>query len=209
MISLCNTCKLAFFLLLTMQKEYWDKRWHNRETGWDIGGVSPPLKAYFDQLTDKSLKILIPGCGNAYEAEYLFKSGFTNVYIIEISKAAVASFLKRCPDFPFDKIIIGDFFEYSGQYDRIIEQTFFCAIEPLRRAEYVSKTASLLKPGGMLVGLLFDRFFDDGPPFGGTKEEYIGLFSPYFGIEIIETAYNSIVPRRGTEIFIKMIKNKI
>lgn len=32
-----------------------------------------PLKVYFDQLTNKDLKILIPGGGNSHEAEYLLK----------------------------------------------------------------------------------------------------------------------------------------
>jgi hypothetical protein len=47
----------------------------SNETGWDLGQVSPPLKAYIDQLTDKNLRILIPGCGNSYEAEYLLEKG--------------------------------------------------------------------------------------------------------------------------------------
>ncbi|MFT7344682.1 MAG: hypothetical protein ACI9XP_001269, partial [Lentimonas sp.] len=50
---------------------YWSERYKNLNTQWDIGRVSPPLRAYFDQLTDKSARILIPGCGRAYEAEYL------------------------------------------------------------------------------------------------------------------------------------------
>jgi len=55
---------------------YWENRYQNQQTGWDIGEISSPLKAYIDQLEDKSIKILIPGAGNAYEAEYLFLNGF-------------------------------------------------------------------------------------------------------------------------------------
>jgi methyl halide transferase len=187
-----------------MQKEYWDQRWKLGETGWDLGEVAPPLKAYFDQLTDKQIKILIPGCGNAYEAQYLYEQGFRNVYIIEISSLAVESFKKRYPDFPKNRIIIGDFFEFEGQFDRVIEQTFFCAIDPHRRFEYVQKVKTLLKPGGKLVGLLFDRQFADGPPFGGNTSEYAELFAKALKIEQMESAYNSILPRRGSELFIKM-----
>jgi methyl halide transferase len=50
--------------------QYWSERYEKSQTGWDVGNVSPALKDYFDQLTDKSISILIPGCGNAYEAEY-------------------------------------------------------------------------------------------------------------------------------------------
>jgi methyl halide transferase len=187
-----------------MKKEYWNQRWMAGETGWDLGEISPPLKAYFDQLTDKSFQILIPGCGNAYEAQYLYECGFRNVYIIEISALAIESFKKRYPHFPENQIIIGDFFEFDGQFDRVIEHTFFCAIEPDRRFEYVRKVKTLLKPGAKLVGLLFDRPFTDGPPFGGSASEYTELFAGALKIEQMESAYNSILPRRGSELFVKM-----
>ncbi|MBI3135084.1 MAG: methyltransferase domain-containing protein [Bacteroidetes bacterium] len=189
-----------------MQKEYWDKRWQNQQTGWDVGHISTPLKDYFDQLTDKKLKILIPGCGNAYEAEYLWEQGFHNTFIVEISELAVASFLKRYPGFPKEHIFTTDFFKLEGQFDLVVEQTFFCAIDPKLRTAYAQKVAQLLKPGGKLVGVLFNRDFEGGPPFGGWRDEYIQTFNPYFELKVIETAYNSIPPRAGTELFIKFLK---
>ena len=54
------------------ERAYWSKRYKEERTGWDIGFPSLPLKTYIDQLENKDLKILIPGAGNAYEAEYLF-----------------------------------------------------------------------------------------------------------------------------------------
>jgi hypothetical protein len=54
---------------------YWDQKYQNQETGWDIGTISEPLKCYIDQLEDKNIRILIPGCGNAYEAKYLIEKG--------------------------------------------------------------------------------------------------------------------------------------
>ena len=60
----------------TFNENYWTERYANNQTGWDFGYVSAPLKEYFDQLTDRSLRILIPGAGNAYEAEYLWSLGF-------------------------------------------------------------------------------------------------------------------------------------
>jgi hypothetical protein len=43
-------------------------------------GISP-IKNYIDTLKDKDIAILIPGCGNTYEAAYLLEQGFTNVTI--------------------------------------------------------------------------------------------------------------------------------
>lgn len=189
-----------------MQKEYWDKRWLEKQTGWDVGDVSTPLKTYFDQLTNKNLRILIPGCGNAYEAEYLWKNGFKNTYIVEISELAVQSFLKRYPEFPKDHIFTADFFLLNEAFDLIIEQTFFCAIDPARRNDYAIKCNEILNPAGKLVGVLFDREFDGGPPFGGSMEEYRKTFSPLFDIHVLEPCHNSIQPRKGTELFINFLK---
>ena len=56
---------------VNLDAEYWEERYRAGTTGWDIGSPSTPLKEYIDQLQDPSKKILIPGAGNAYEAEYL------------------------------------------------------------------------------------------------------------------------------------------
>lgn len=192
-----------------MNKVYWDTRYKEGETGWDLGGVSGPLKEYIDQLEDRSKKILVPGAGNAYEAEYLFLKGFRNTHVLDISTIAVKGFTKRFPDFPRSQIINEDFFKHEGRYDLIIEQTFFCAIERTRRAEYAEKTNSLLEENGKVIGLLFNHEFGkDDPPFGGTKEEYEKYFSPYFIIDTFETAYNSIKPRAGRELFFKFRKKE-
>ena len=65
---------------------------------------------------------------------------------------------------------------------------------------------NLLKTDGKLIGLLFNSYFSDGPTFGGDISLYESLFSGSFNIEIMDVAYNSIKPREGSELFIKMIK---
>ncbi|MFL3662630.1 MAG: methyltransferase domain-containing protein [Flavobacteriales bacterium] len=190
-----------------LSEHFWNERYEKCETGWDIGYISTPLKDYFDQLTDKEMTILIPGCGNAYEAEYLNQLGFKNVVVLDFSKHALQQFKQRVPTFPEHHLIGEDFFKHQGAYDLMVEQTFFCALHPSLRAKYAEHTASLLKSKGKLVGLLFDDVLNtDHPPFGGNKAEYLSHFSPYFDVAIMETATNSIPPRAGRELFIKMIK---
>ncbi len=189
-----------------LTSKYWTDRYIHQDTGWDIASISSPLKAYFDQLTDKSLKILIPGCGFAYEGEYLWSKGFKNVFLLDFSAEPLKEFGKRVPDFPKDQIFIADFFTHEGNYDLIIEQTLFCALDPSLRPAYAEKSASLLKNGGKLVGLLFNREFESGPPFGGNKQEYMQYFSPHFSAISMENCYNSIPARQNSELFIKLIK---
>lgn len=180
----------------------WDLRYQEGRTGWDIGKISTPLKDYVDGLHDKSLKILIPGCGNSYEAEYLFRQGFTRVYVADISKYPLDNFQKRVPNFPKNQLLHVDFFDLTGSFDLILEQTFFCALPPKYRSVYVEKMHQLLTPQGKLVGLLFDFVkTNDAPPYGGDEREYRKLFTPKFTFKTLEPAYNSIKPRAGSELF--------
>lgn len=186
---------------------FWNHKYIAGETGWDIGHISTPIKEYIDQLSDRNLKILIPGGGNSYEAEYLFKKGFTNVYVVDISSIPLKNLIKRVPSFPKEKLLHADFFELQDSFDLILEQTFFCALDPSFRKDYVSKMHELLQPEGKLVGLLFNiPLNNDKPPFGGNKKEYISLFEEKFKIEIMETAYNSISQREENELFFKLRK---
>ena len=67
----------------------------SQTAGWDIGYPSTPLKEYIDQLKDKSITILIPGCGNAYEAAYLFERGFKQVTLVDLSALPLVQGARR------------------------------------------------------------------------------------------------------------------
>ncbi len=188
------------------ENAYWTQRYKEERTGWDIGYPSTPLKEYIDQLEDKAQKILIPGAGNGYEAAYLWEQGFKNVYVLDISQEPLKVFEERNPAFAKANILRGNFFEHDGQYDLILEQTFFCSFVPLaeNRNAYARKMAALLKPNGKLVGLWFDFPLTgdmEKRPFGGTREEYMTYLSPYFKTKLLERSYNSIPPRDGKELF--------
>jgi methyl halide transferase len=187
---------------MKLNKEYWEKRYEDNDAPWDVGSITTPIKDYFDQLTSKKIKILIPGAGNSYEFEYLIHHGFKNTYVLDFAKNPLLNIKNRLGIIIKDNLIEADFFEHENQYDLIVEQTFFCALEPNLRKRYVQKMASLLKPNGKIIGLLFQfPLTEVGPPFGGSKEEYLALFENYFFINRIETSYNSIKPRKGNELF--------
>lgn len=184
-----------------LDKSFWEDRYKDNQTGWDIGYVSTPLKAYIDQLDDPNIKILIPGAGNGHEAEYLWRKGFKNVFVLDIAKPPLENLQKRI-HIPETHIIHKDFFDLEDQFDLIIEQTFFCAINPKLRQNYANKMHHLLTANGKLTGLLFDfELTEKGPPFGGSKKEYLTYFSNLFRIKTLEPAYNSIKPRMNRELF--------
>lgn len=193
--------------MIKLTKEYWDNRYIENTARWDVGEISSPIKAYIDQLEDKEITILIPGAGNSYEAEYIHQKGFHNLVVVDISSEAVSNFKSRVPSFPNSHILNEDFFELKGFFDLIIEQTFFCAIDKELRMSYAKQMAALLNQGGKLVGLLFDDpLYEDHPPYGGSIEEYLTYFEPYFTIHKMDPCYNSISPRSGREVWIQLIK---
>ena len=189
-------------MTMKLNSHYWEKRYQENETGWNVGAITTPIKEFIDQLEDKNLRILIPGAGNGYEFDYLIQKGFKETYVVDYAPTPLENIKKRMSGLSEKHIIASDFFELKGQYDLIIEQTFFCAIEPELRPAYVQKMKSLLKPNGKIVGLLFQfPLTEVGPPFGGSKEEYLMRFENDFTIITLETAYNSIKPREGKELF--------
>ncbi len=195
---------------MPLDRDFWNQRYLETDTPWDIGSPSPPLTALLDRIQDRATRILIPGAGTAYEAVYLHQRGFSQVYVCDWAEAAFEHLLENAPDFPRHHLLCGDFFEMTGQYDLMLEQTFFCAIDPSARPRYVEQVHALLVPGGKLAGLLFATPFETpGPPFGGTESEYRALFEARFHIKEMKIAKNSVRPRAGNELYFEMIKLKI
>lgn len=131
--------------MMKLTKEYWENRYKTNDIGWDTGTITTPLKEYIDQIENKNLKILIPGAGNGYEFDYLVTNGFKNTHVVDISETPVENLRLKNPNFE-NQIIETDFFEHDNSYDLIIEQTFFCALIPSLRNDYVNKAHKLLKP---------------------------------------------------------------
>lgn len=193
---------------INLSSEAWDARYKSNDIGWDLGKISNPLKSYIDQLENKKLKILIPGGGNSYEAEYLFNNGFRNVNVVDVSKTALDNLKNRVSNFPENQLLHQNFFEINEEFDLVLEQTFFCAIHPELREKYVFKMHEILKTKGKIVGVLFNvPLFSNRPPFGGNKKEYINYFQDKFSFKTLEKCYNSEPSRNGRELFINFVKH--
>lgn len=189
---------------IELNEQYWNNRYQTQETGWDVKAPSEPLVKYINGLLNHNAKILIPGCGNAHEAEYLWDRGFTNITLLDIAALPVQRLQQKYEGSSI-KVLHKNFFDEHDQYDIILEQTFFCALDVELRPNYVAHTKKLLSPCGTLAGVLFNRTFDAPiPPYGGSIEEYRTLFEPHFKIFHLDPCYNSIPPRRDTEVFIEM-----
>ncbi len=193
---------------MKLDATYWQNRYLENDTAWDLGKASTPLKSIIDQLPDKNIAILVPGAGFGHEVRYLYDSGFKHVTVLDIAAAPLLHLAKQLPsDHPFS-LVQKDFFDHSGNYDLILEQTFFCALELRFRESYFKQTHRLLKNNGVLTGLLF--YFKQqhpGPPFTCSPEEYTQLAVPFLTIDRLEPSKNSEGSRQGKEYIFKLTKH--
>ena len=193
---------------MELNKQLWNQRYLDSNTGWDVGYITTPIKEYIDQIQNKEIKVLVPGSGNGYEAEYLYKLGFKNIFVLDYANRALENFKNRVNTFPKSNIYEINFFDLHQKFDLIIEQTFFCALEIDLRTNYVNKMSELLNNDGKLVGVLFDdKFNNEGPPYGANFEEYKKLLKERFLLKTFEKCYNSISSRLSNEFFLIAKKN--
>ena len=180
------------------QPGFWESRYRDHVTPWDAGKVPDALRAYSKRIKP-GCRILIPGCGSAYEARYLTENGF-DVLAIDFSPAAVELAKKNLS--PFGKIArLADFFDFDhgNAYDVIYERAFLCALPPRMWPQYAPRTAQLLRSGGELAGFFFFRDTEKGPPFGTTPEALHALLDPVFELVEDEAVTDSVPVFQGTE----------
>ena len=117
---------------MKLNKEYWENRYEKNDAAWDIGHVSTPLKEYIDQLENKTIKILIPGAGNAYELDYLIEKGFHNVFVIDYAQPPIDAIIKRNNALA-KHLICDDFFNhnFTAKVSKV-EDFYFAIVEETR-----------------------------------------------------------------------------
>jgi len=161
----------------------WNDRYAENDTPWDKGEAHPVLH---DMLTRGALtgRVLVPGCGTGHDVRELAARGLE---VVGLDIASLALDRARAqPAAGSESYQQGDLFHvperWRGFFDGVFEHTCFCAIDPARRADYVSSVAEVLKPDGRLLAVFFVNPDHDGegPPFGCTPEELDALFAGRF-----------------------------
>ncbi|MET0983329.1 MAG: methyltransferase domain-containing protein [Telluria sp.] len=165
--------------------EFWDERFEQRFTPWDLGGVPAALRDFVGR-DPAPRTVLIPGCGNAYELVYLGESGWDAV-AIDFSPAAVNRARQAAGRWA-PCVLEADFFAWEPQrpLDLIYERAFLCAMPPGLWPQLAARWAALLAPGGLLAGFFFFGESPKGPPFGIARTVLEALLAPHF--ELVEEA---------------------
>ncbi len=188
---------------------FWNGRYLEKNTGWDLGQVSPPFVHLVESRAFVPYSsILIPGAGRGWEALYLAGLGF-EVTCVDFAPEAVAEGRSLAQKHGvLINYVEEDLFRLSperyGRFDYLLEQTCFCAIDPDRRREYGEMAARMIRPGGELVGLFYVHGREGGPPWTTTSEEVRDLFREHFDfLEFAVTPY-SAEARKGEEIVARL-----
>ena len=178
--------------------DFWESRYRDNLIPWDAGKVPAALQEYARNLPPGA-RVLIPGCGSAYEAAFLSDKG-CDVLAIDFSPAAAEAARKNLANFGAIVRQV-DFFEfdYGKAYDLIYERAFLCALPPRMWPQYARRTAQLLRPGGTLVGFFFFRETEKGPPFGTTPAALNALLGPSFELAEDKVVTDSIPVFQGAE----------
>jgi SAM-dependent methyltransferase len=169
------------------QPEFWDERYRAGFMPWDARGV-PAALAEFVERHPPGKRVLVPGCGSAYEAGWLDARGFA-VIAIDISEAALERARSLLGAEVADRVLRqADFFVLDATFDWIYERALLAALPPARWPAYAAAARRLVAPGALIAGLFF---VDDavgeprrGPPFAARGGELDALFGEAF--ELVE-----------------------
>ncbi len=182
----------------------WEARYGAGDTPWDHGEPAPGLVEFLAR-TDvyRPGRVLVPGCGKGHDCCALARGGF-DVTGIDVARQAIDTAATRAGEQAVSVTYqVADFLalpaEWHGAFGWVFEHTCFCAIDPARRDDYVDAAATVLEPGGFLLGIFFDMHVETGPPFGATREELHDRFSRRFTLvrEWIPVSWEN---RHGEEV---------
>ena len=189
------------------EKDYkckdWQRHYEENDLGWELGQVAPPFVKLWQEEKLPLGKVLVPGCGRGHEVVFLAENGF-DVTAIDFSSGAVTYLKNALKKRNLEgRILHQDFFSldesHEGVYDLVLEQTFFCAISPKQRRDYVLNVSRILKPGGILVGLFYHTDKQGGPPYNTTRENIETHFSENFEIQELDKTSLSSEQRKDKE----------
>ena len=168
----------------------WNARYLAEDTPWDKGAAHPALVA---RLKNQPLKgsVLVPGCGAGHDVRAIAAHEAERVTGIDIAPSAL-QLARGFPKAGNECYVEGDFLAGNavpaGAFDMVFEHTCFCAIPPVRRADYARAAASALRDGGILLAVFFTNPENTdlhSPPFRCDMEEIGALFGKDF--EFLET----------------------
>lgn len=184
--------------------DFWEQRFRKGVTPWDAGRAPQALQrfaaAYALAAGASPPRVLVPGCGSAWDAAFLDRCGW-QVSALDFSPAALEAARLVLGDDWRGELLCADFFNFpcALSFDVIYERAFLCAMPRQLWPGYAPRMAELLEPGGLLVGHFYFSDEPKGPPFGILSEQLASLLAPYFRLLTDEPVEDSLPVFAGRE----------
>jgi thiopurine S-methyltransferase len=159
--------------------EFWDLRYAAAFAPWDAGKIPAQLRAFV--ASHRPASVLVPGCGSGWDVRCFAEAGW-NVLGIDFSTEALAAAQPVLGPHA-SRIRQADFFAPIAEapFDLIYERAFLCALPRTLWAQWGTRMAELMKPGGRLVGYFYLGEGERGPPFPlHSQAELDALLEPAF-----------------------------
>ena len=170
--------------------EFWDLRYDARFAPWDAGRVPAQLRAFVEQA-GAPRRVLVPGCGSAWEVGFFARAGW-DALGIDFSEAAVrAAAALLGPEAA--RVRQADFFApIAGEpFEVVYERAFLCALPRRLWREWGSRVA------GLTAAQLASRGI-------ATLREVLEALGPAFFVDVelkeaaaVEAAIEAIEAVRG------------
>ena len=210
---------------------FWDARWKDGQTGWDLGGPHPLLAELVNRAVvaglPESSSIYIPGCGRAHDAVWFAGRGF-KVVAADFSATAIEAAGKNLKLLIQSGAIENDVAsrielrvedatncdaQDESYYQAVFDRAMYCALRPELRSDYLDAIAERLASGGFFLSLPFSQTATtpekpkgSGPPFEVTKAQMIDHFSQYFELIAFEPRRDGATDQRVIEEFLTIWK---
>ncbi len=193
-------------MTLTDNPDYWENRYQENNTPWDLGQAAPAFISLFhSDNPPEPGRATVLGCGRGYDALIFADHGF-DVIGFDFSASAIEDAQIIADKVGISaKFIQRDIFELSAEFenyfDYVIEHTCFCAIDPQRRFDYVNVVNSILKPEGEMIAVFFTHNRPGGPPYGIAPAQIKQYMDRSFETISLHPVINS-VPKRIDEQYL-------
>ncbi|MBE0642803.1 MAG: methyltransferase domain-containing protein [Bacteroidetes bacterium] len=206
---------------------FWDAAYREDRDNWDMGTPTPVFTDLLERLGmdlrelggpdfshfGRAPRVLVPCSGRGYDALLFAERGWETTaldFSAEPLQWLESEQKKRGLEL---RILQEDMFslgtKHPAHYDLLLEYTCVCAIEPVRRTEFLAFAAEVLRPGGALLALLFPvDGRPGGPPFSIDVEEFKREAEKAFTLAHESTPETSVKPRRGRERLLLFVKKE-
>jgi SAM-dependent methyltransferase len=156
--------------------EFWELRYGARFLPWDAGKVPAQLLAFVGGSPPR--RVLVPGCGSAWDVRCFAEHGW-NVVGIDFSPAAVEE-ARRLLGPHASHVRQADFFAPIAEapFEVVYERAFLCALPRRLWGDWARRMAELVQPDGVVAGFFYFDAGERGPPFPlhdpGELDELMG-----------------------------------